>query len=176
MQLQKIKETYRFEENSIFKNEYLKTFAEAFLNSSQPSEYQLYHQYMFRSEIWENHIKNHYSYLLKDQEFSWDNPDIQHIIDDNSHIFVGYIKAKYKKKYSELFLSIKHMSPWRNDPKEFNKITGFCINLHDKRYDYMYANTIDFDYKHFIYPILFEEDIYKSIKIWTNRVKRSLQK
>lgn len=175
MQLQKIKNTYMLEENGFYKNELLKPFAQSFLNSIQPTKYKLYHQYIFRSEIWEKHIKEQYDYKLKDSEFSWSNPNIQDIIEEHSHFFVGYIKPKYKKKYCELFLSIRRMKPWRLDPRDFYHVNGYSINIHDNRYSYMYENTVELGYKSIDVPIIIDDgDILKAIKFWNKKINKNL--
>lgn len=166
MQLQKIKNTYIFEENGFYKHDLLKPFAQTFLNSNQSSTYNLYHQYIFRSDIWESHIKEHYIYRLKENEFNWSNPDIQDLIEEHSHFFVGYIKPKYKKKYCELFLVLHKMQPWRLDPREYYKVNGYSINTHEDRYLYMYDNTIDLGYKNIELPISIDSEIQKTIKSW----------
>ena len=176
MELQRLKDQFSIEDNQLFKNHDIRRIAETFLPSDQPSDYKLFHQYVFRSDIWEKHIKENYGYRLNSSEFSWNNPEIQDIIEDNSHFFVGYVKAKYKRKYSELFLSIKKYSPYRSNPNHVYKVTGYCVNIHDKDFYYMYENTIELGYRHFEHPIIVDTEINKAMQTWIKRINRSLQK
>ena len=154
----KLKNIYNYEKNHLFQDDILRKFALAYLNSNQQSEYKLYHQYIFRSDIAENHIKEHYSYKLKNSKFSWNNQNIKEQLIDWSHYFIGYTKFSNTDNFCELFLSMKFF-----DGKQYH-CTGFCVNTHDPKYNYSFENTIELNYTNFDYPIYIDDDLGKHIK------------
>jgi hypothetical protein len=174
MHLDTFKDLYKIESNILFKDEYLKSFALAYLNSNQSSKYKLYHQYLFRSDVWIPHIQQYSENVYTPSgELNLEDEKIRRKIDECSHIFVGYVKLKYAKKYSELFLSIHYHDAWRNEPACYN-ICGYSVCSHIKRYDYMFENEIALGYRDLNLPIIIEDDIGKQLIRWHKKLKNKL--
>ena len=172
MHLDTLKDIYKLDSHSLYKDQYLNKMALAYLTSDQQSEYKLYHQYLFRSDIWLNHIKENYNYdvITESDKLNITDPKIRKKLDEYSYIFVGYIKQKYAKKYSELFLSLHHLEGWRDFPEHYN-ICGYSVKNRDSKYDYLYENTIELGFKDILLPIEVESEIGKQLIKWSKKLK-----
>lgn len=164
--LNTIKNFYNIEDNTLYKNTYLKLFANTFLSSEQKSEYKLYHQYVFRSNIVKEGILTYDYYLIKDKEFAWDLPELQNVIFERSSIFVGYIKPKRAKVYKELFLTLH-----KYEHNEY-EVNGFTVKYKDLKYQYLFEDILDLGYRNFEYTISFCDDIEKSVVKWYKKLAK----